>query len=248
MEKKKVRCTFYGLHSSYDADLRDRMSDAIRGVVETNDSIDFLIYSQSATNQLFMLEIGKIKEKYPEKNIKILKVVDPEDYPEGIEKISRFYETLRGIENLPSNTYDGIAVAAEYTGKADKESPSYMMLRVHSIQRWIFSQCDFVFTYDYVAFADTESQEIAKLKRNEKKRIISLASETTEKRIMMLAKGLDEKRYDILKRVWEGASYSQIGIRYGISGTAVKHKANKASREIREILRREILRASQEKM
>ena len=64
----------------------------------------------------------------------------------------------------------------------------------------------------------------------------------------MLAKGLDEKRYDILKRVWEGASYSQIGIRYGISGTAVKHKANKASREIREILRREILRASQEKM
>ncbi len=248
MEKKTVRCTFYGLHSAYDADLRDRMSDAIQEVVEKNDSVEFLIYSQSATNQLFMLEIGKIKEQYPEKIIKILKVVDPEDYPGGTENLSRFYETLRGIENLPANSYDGIAVAAEYTGKADKESPSYMMLRVHSIQRWIFSQCDIIFTYDYVAFADTESQEIAKLKRNEKKGVISLASETTKKKIMELAEGLDETRYDILKRVWEGASYAQIGIKYGISGTAVKHKANKASREIREILRREILRASQEKM
>ena len=248
MEKKTVRCTYYGLHSQYDADLRDRMREAIRGVVEENDSIEFLIYSQATTNQLFMLEIGKIKEKYPEKCIKILKVVDPEDYPGGTEKLSSFYETPGSIENLPSNTYDGIAVAAEYTGKADKESPSYMMLRVHSIQRWIFSQCDVIFTYDYVAFADTESQEIAKLKKNDKKRIISLASESTEKKIMELAKGLDEKRYDILKRVWEGASYAQIGIKYGISGTAVKHKASKASREIREALRREILRASKEKM
>ena len=248
MESKEVKCTFYGLRSQYDSDLRDRMREAIQGVVEENDSIEFLVFTQATTHQLFMLEVGKLKAKYPDKSIRILKVIDPEDYPEGVEKLRSFYESIGSLNNIPDTTFDGITFASEYTGKADKESPSYMMLRVHSIQRWIFSQCDLIFTYDYLAFADTESHEIAKLSRNKKKTVISLASEKTEKRIMELAQGLDEKQRDILNRVWAGASYAQIGIKYGVSGTAIKHAANRASREIRETLRRENLRAFQEKM
>ena len=43
MEKKTVRCTFYGLRSIYDVDLRDQMHDAVKKVVEEHESIEFLI-------------------------------------------------------------------------------------------------------------------------------------------------------------------------------------------------------------
>ena len=124
MESKAVKCTFYGLRSQYDSDLRDRMREAIQGVVEENDSIEFLVFTQATTLQLFMLEVCKLKAKFPDKSIRILKVIDPEDYPEGVEKLRSFYESIGSLNNIPDTTFDGITVASEYTGKADKESPS----------------------------------------------------------------------------------------------------------------------------
>lgn len=245
MEKKTVRCTFYGLRSIYDADLREKMHEAMRAVVEENESVEFLIYLKDTTHLMFLAEAMKLRTAYPEKEIKVIKVASPDDErPASENTMKRLAFLNRYDPDLPLGIFDGLLIAAEYSGKAKKDSPGYMMLRVHSLQRWVFAQCDTVFTYDYSVFADSESFEIDMLKKNKDKTVIELSSERTEERIIELAEGLDEKRRDILRRLWDGASYAQIGIKYGVTGTAIKNTAHKASREIRESLRRDYLRAT----
>ena len=245
MEKKKVRCTFYGLRSIYDADLRERMHEATKKVVEENESIEFLVYLKDGANLMFLAEAMQFRTAYPEKEIKIVKVAAPDDEHEVNENTMKRLSFLNRYDpDLPLSLFDGFVIADEYSGKAKKDNPGYMMHRVHSIQRWIFAQCDIIFTYDYAAFADSESFEIDMLRKNKDKTVIELGSKRTEERIIELAEGLDEKRKDILKRLWEGASYAQIAIKYGVTGTAIKNTASKASREIRESLRRDYLRAT----
>lgn len=245
MEKKTVRCTYYGLRSVYDVDLKERMHEAIKKVVEENESIEFLVYLKDNAYLMFLSEAMQFRTAYPEKKIKLIKVVAPDDdHPSNENSMKRISFLNRFDSDLPLSIFDGLVVTDEYRGKAKKDSPGYMMLRVHSIQRWIFAQCNVIFTYDYDVFADSESFEIDILEKNKEKTLIPLASEQTKNRIMELAEGLDEKRRDIMKRLWEGASYAQIGIKYGVTGTAIKNTAHKASREIRESLRRDYLRAS----
>ena len=245
MEKKKVRCTFYGLRSVYDADLRERMHEATKTVVEENESIEFLIYLKDGVNLMFLAEAMQLRTAYPEKEIKIVKVAAPDDeHPVNENTMRRLGFLNRYDPDLPLAIFDGLVIADEYSGKAKKDSPGYMMHRVHSIQRWIFTQCDIIFAYDYAAFADSESFELDMLRKNKDKTVIELGSKRTEERIIELAEGLDDKRRDILKRLWDGASYAQIAIKYGVTGTAIKNTASKASREIRESLRRDYLRAS----
>ena len=245
MEKKKVRCTFYGLRSIYDADLRERMHEATKKVVEENESIEFLVYLKDGANLMFLAEVMQFRTAYPEKEIKIVKVAAPDDEHEVNENTMKRLSFLNRYDpDLPLSLFDGFVIADEYSGKAKKDNPGYMMHRVHSIQRWIFAQCDIIFAYDYAAFADSENFELDMLRRNKDKTVIELGSKQTEERIIELAEGLDEKRRDILKRLWEGASYAQIAIKYGVTGTAIKNTASKASREIRESLRRDYLRAT----
>ena len=245
MEKKTVRCTFYGLRSIYDVDLRDQMHDAIKKVVEEHESIEFLIYLKDSVNLMFLTEAMLFRTSHPEKNIKLIKVGAPDDeHPVNENTMKRLSFLNRYDPDLPLGLFDGLVIADEYSGKAKKDNPGYMMHRVHSIQRWIFAQCDIIFAYDYAAFADSENFELDMLRRNKDKTVIELGSKQTEERIIELAEGLDEKRRDILKRLWEGASYAQIAIKYGVTGTAIKKTASKASREIRESLRRDYLRAT----
>ena len=245
MEKKTVRCTFYGLRSIYDVDLRDQMHDAVKKVVEEHESIEFLIYLKDSVNLMFLTEAMLFRTSYPEKNIKVIKVGAPDDeHPVNENTMKRLSFLNRYDPDLPLGLFDGLVIADEYSGKAKKDNPGYMMHRVHSIQRWIFAQCDIIFAYDYAAFADSENFELDMLRRNKDKTVIELGSKQTEERIIELAEGLDEKRRDILKRLWEGASYAQIAIKYGVTGTAIKKTASKASREIRESLRRDYLRAT----
>lgn len=244
MEKKRVRCTFYGLRSIYDADLKERMHEAIKKVVEENESLEFLVYLKDTTHLMFLSEAMKFRTAYPEKQIRITKVGAPDDEHEVNENTMKRLSFLNRYDpDLPLVIFDGLVIADEYSGKAKKDTPGYMMHRVHSIQRWIFAQCDIIFAYDYAAFAGSESFELDMLRKNKDKTVIDLGSKSTEERIIELAEGLDEKRKDILKRLWEGASYAQIAIKYGVSGTAIKNTASKASREIRESLRRDYLRA-----
>lgn len=245
MEKKKVRCTFYGLRSVYDADLGERMHEAAKKVVEENESIEFLVYLKDGANLMFLAEAMQFRTAYPEKEIKIVKVAAPDDEHEVNENTMKRLNFLNRYDpDLPLSLFDGLVIADEYSGKAKKDNPGYMMHRVHSIQRWIFAQCDIIFAYDYAAFADSENFELDMLRRNKDKTVIELGSKQTEERIIELAEGLDEKRRDILKCLWEGASYAQIAIKYGVTGTAIKNTASKASREIRESLRRDYLRAT----
>lgn len=247
MEKKTVRCTFYGLRSIYDVDLRDQMHDAVKKVVEEHESIEFLIYLKDSVNLMFLTEAMLFRTSHPEKNIKLIKVGAPDDeHPVNENTMKRLSFLNRYDPDLPLGLFDGLVIADEYSGKAKKDNPGYMMHRVHSIQRWVFAQCDTIFTYDYAAFADSESFEIDMLRKNKDKTVIELGSKRTEERIIELAEGLDEKRKDILKRLWEGASYAQIAIKYGVTGTAIKNTASKASREIRESLRRDYLRATRQ--
>ena len=245
MEKKKVRCTFYGLRSIYDADLQERMHEAIKKVVEENESLEFLVYLKDTTHLMFLAEAMQLRTAYPEKQIGITKVGAPDDEHEANENtMNRLSFLNRYDPDLPLSIFDGLIIADEYSGKAKKDTPGYMMHRVHSIQRWIFAQCDIIFAYDYAAFADSETFELDMLRKNKEKTVIDLGSKRTEERIIELAEGLDEKRRDIMKRLWEGASYAQIAIKYGVSGTAIKNTASKASREIRESLRRDYLRTT----
>lgn len=226
MEKKTVRCTFYGLRSIYDVDLRDQMHDAIKKVVEENESIEFLIYLKDSVNLMFLTEAMLFRTSHPEKNIKVIKVGAPDDeHPVNENTMKRLSFLNRYDPDLPLGLFDGLVIADEYSGKAKKDNPGYMMHRVHSIQRWVFAQCDTIFTYDYAAFADSESFEIDILRKNKDKTVIELGSKRTEERIIELAEGLDEKRKDILKRLWEGASYAQIAIKYnyGVSAEIYNH-------------------------
>lgn len=244
MENKVVRCTFYGHRSVYDADLRMRMHREIERVIEENDSLEFLFYLKDATYLMFLSEIMLLKAAHPEKEIRLIKVISPEEDPTTDIAIKRLYFVNRYDSELPLSIFDGLNVAGAYKGKAKKDSPGYMMLRFHSIERWIFAQCDVIFTYCYPAFAESESFEIELLEKKDKKKVIPLTSEKTTNRIIELANGLDERNRDFLTKLWKGESYAQIGIKYGITGGAVKGAASRASRQIREGLRRDYLKAT----
>ena len=55
MEKKTVRCTFYGLRSIYDVDLRDQMHDAVKKVVEEQDMVIVMLISSLVEVELSVL-------------------------------------------------------------------------------------------------------------------------------------------------------------------------------------------------
>lgn len=247
MDKKAAKCTFYGLKTPYDHDLRERMRTALDAVAKEHDSLEFLFYLKDTTYLIFLSEVMRLKAKYPNKDIVLTKVAEINEEMGTTENTAGIYYTNRYNQDFPLSIFDRIRYADEYTGKSKSGDPGYIMHKFHSVQNWIFEQSDIVFSYMYSLLDESENTELQKLEK--RKMVIQLGSDRTIQRIMELSDELlDDRKKEIMRRLSEGATAAQIGIKMGVTGSAIRQHSHKASRIIKEGLRKDYLRAQKSEM
>ena len=240
--KKTIKCTYYGMREVIDIDFRQKAKTEIEKVVREYDSIEFLFYICADTYYLFLMEVLAAKSKYPEKEILIKRVLGINDEDGSEENTMGIYLKARFNESVPHSMFDDVIYAPRYTGKA-LENQSAFIRRFQFIQNWLLDQCDYIFSYEYPELFSTEAINLKRLYKKGKN-ILPLISDETSSLILEYIYELEGRERLVLEELMAGKTMAEIAREFKVSNSAIDGSVTKATRRIRERLRRNYIKRS----
>lgn len=227
------KCYFLGLDEIYDLDLMGRINEELEQIVQKEDQIEFWFFSVVHPFEFscFYLAIS-MRSKYPDKDIKIVKVYDPvkSDNPDS------WYETAYNT-HFPWILPDRIDLVPVMDDGFSR-IPTQFIQQMNKVERWIIRQMDVVIAYNYPRLENSVSSMIKHARVSSHADVISISFEETEKIIQKHIDAMpDERTSTIFKLRQNGVSNKEIGKALGISSTRVSQLTEKATREIRRTLK-----------
>lgn len=113
-------------------------------ILQEDDTFDFLfhtcyeLFSQQAIRIILQLK------KYPNKHVSIVAIIDPPQLDTDQKKI----KNLLSINGFAENVVNQIEFAPRIIGKCEYHKNQFIQ-HIHKINRWIYSQCDYILAYYY---------------------------------------------------------------------------------------------------
>lgn len=236
-------CTFYGMRDIVDVDFIGKAREAIRTVVEENDSVEFWFHITGDSYNAFLAQVLALRTCYPEKHISLVYVSEIDPKTGSKENPLGIYYSKRYQKTLPLSLFDKVIFTPPYIGKS-KNPDEDSMRRFHHTQSWVIDECDVLISYVYHELFESESTF---LKRYSKKveKVVSLTCEDTTGRILSYIANLEEKDRMILEDLLGGLKVSEIARNRNVSNSAIDTKINRAGRNLKERIKRDYRKALQ---
>lgn len=227
------RCYFIGMRSIFDTDLMTQLLSHCETLVQQEDEIEFWFFGyagESYAASCLALVVG-LKSKYPEKDLKIVRVYDPVKEKKPSDWYFEVNDTRFPFYLVDRYMYaplmdEGIAkIEGRYAEQANK------------IERWILRQMDVVYAYYYPNLEDSVIAQIEFTQKYCEAEVIRVYNEETEQFIQDAANELfDERTSIILSMLKDGVTQREIGKAVGLSTSRIGQIGHKAARSIREKL------------
>lgn len=237
------RCYFLGMNEIYDAELIDRLADECERIIESEEEIEFwFLYGEGLSFIGSCLSlVTHLKSKYPEKNIKIIRVLDP---VKGRKSFDWYREVY--YSNFPVCISDRQVFAALMDEGVARIENQFVQ-QANKVERWVLRQMNVVFAYYYANLEDSVISQIEYAQKSCDAEVIQIRFEETERFIQEKAETMfDERTTMILSMIRENVPYREIGKAVGVSTSRVGQIAHDAARDIRHELKKRGVRMQRE--
>ena len=193
----------------------------------------FTICLSKEEEQLIQIIRG-IKEQHPEFQIDIVAVIDPLKY----EQLAwdNFDEVRAGF---PSGTVARIEYTPSIEGKSEA-NPRRFVEHHRKVERWVASQCDYVFAFYYDGIPDYINTEVKRLKKKDTPKVVTINNPDVSKCINDYIDAMDGRDGIVVRGIRDGRTYSSLGMELGISGHRVQQISHRATRRMFKDIRESI--------
>ena len=237
------KCYFLGIDEIFDNDLMDHLADECEKVILSDNQIEFwFLYGYSLSFGGLCLDlVTHLRSKFPEKNIKIVRVIDPIKGGSSPVLYDEAYDNKFPL--CLSDRY----VFSPLMNESGTNSEKFFAQRANKVERWILRQMDVVFAYFYSNLFDSVLSQIKYAQLNCPAEVVHIKFDDTENYIEELIDTLlDERSKKILFLLKQDLTHREIGKAISVSGSRVNQIANKSLRKIKHELRKRITRTSRE--
>lgn len=235
------RCCFIGLDDIMEVKVRDRLPSELDKLVQSDEKIEFWFYM--VTRSFYQFALSRcimVKTKYPEKDIGIVFVYDPESDTPGWYSSS--YNTYMPL-CIPSRF-----IPAEVDVGTGRENKNWITQRLNKVERWIIRQCDTVLVYYYPSLADTTNTQVEYAYGCGDKEVIPLYDEETDDYAVEKIMELDDRTRTIMLMLKDGSTQKAAGAAVGVSIGRVGQIVHKAGYEIHRAMIKRMHRSQQNKV
>lgn len=201
-------CSFFGQRNVYDQRLKTKIVKKLNIIMSCDNSFIFYFYLKNDFSFICFNAVQQIKNKYVDKEIKIIYVSSHNDIIENI-----YSDSPSAIMSRLEN-YDDFLIPPVI-----KEN----ILWYHNclyIQKWIIEQSDFVFFYLYNNYSIMSMNLLTFLKKqvkNEKLTLFDITYKNTKAKINDIILSLPEDRQYIYKMLNAGIPVTKLSKELGIS-------------------------------
>lgn len=214
------------------------IEDILLSILET-EAVECWFHScHRIINKQAVEVIMKIKKESPQKSLSIVDVVDPMK----IDSKTLNKEEREEEDNFPRDSVDKFEFAPLIYGKAENHSNRFAV-HAKKIDRWMWSQCDYMIMYRYPELPDRSIDILKDVKNFRNLKIIIMNNVLTKKLIEKRIQALQpEEKFSIESRR-NGASYKNIAVAKNISlqraAQWTRSIGNKIQRQVERDLREE---------
>lgn len=229
-----LRCCFLGYSEDFEIGnrLADKLDEELKQLIALQDEMEFWF---TDVNNVFLETcfgcVLRLKRKYPGHPIRIVQVTDPVRE----EKSDEVFGSIPADKTVPAPVMDEEMMRPENIYECRG-----FIRHLKKIHRWMVSQCNYVFVYDYPVFLNrSQGQLIKSVTKQKGTTVIPIRFADTEDFILEQINCVEnERRRTMLKMLSEGIPMKEIGQKFGVSGNRVAYLAGQAEFEVRKALRR----------
>ena len=195
----------------------------------------------TAFNDQVMETVMKIRKEYPEKELKVVDVIDP------LHRDSNPFNAEEREENdhFPKGSVDEFAMAPLLDGRAERNR-NYVIVHARKIGSWIWTQCDCMLAYYYPNLPDRSyslAQRGRKLKNLE---VIEINHEVTKELIEKRIQALRPEEKYLIENKRTGLPYKTIAAKLNISEQRISQKTRKLIYRIEHQIQRDLIKMKKE--
>lgn len=209
--------------------VRDKLTSELDKLVQSGDRVEFWFYMVNRIfYQLALSRCIMMKTKYPEKDIEIVRVYDPE--ADKDDWYSSAYNTFMP-PCIPSRF-----VPAEVDVGKGRGNENWNTQRLNKVERWVIRQCDLVLAYYYPSLADSTNTQVEYAYGCEGKTVIPLYDEETDAFAVEQIMGLDDRTRTVMLMLKDGSTQKAAGTAVGVSVGRVGQIVHKAGYAIHKAM------------
>ncbi len=221
-----TRIVFLETLTKIQKELPALLYEKIEGLFDTDNQFEFWFKSYLQGFQKFAAEtVKQLIKDHPEKEIQIVRVIDKSYYSFSKRDVEDLY-----LAGFPSD----ITIRDEYIPKALEQidTAEYNSKQARKIERWMYSQCDYLFAYTYLNLPVQENRYIKRTMKKSNLNVVLLSTEKISNLIDECIELLDEREKIIVKAYNKGVPLVSIGKTLNITGNRVDQIARRAKRRI----------------
>lgn len=228
------RFYFLGMDSIYDYELVDRIYQEVESRIANEQEAEFWFSHVGNQFSESCLSVAiRLRSKYPEKDLKIVRVFDPVKYDDSDDWYKAAFDST-----FPRCIPDKNIFAPEM-GEGVAQNAMQFVQQARKVERWILRQVDTVITYFYPNLEDSVISQIEYVQRSCNAEVVHLFFDETQQFIQeQVDTAFDDRTKTILIMLQQGVTQKEIGKAVGVSTNRIGQIAHKAARDIRHTLQR----------
>ena len=182
-------------------------------------------------NDQVMETVLKIRNEYPEKELKVIDVIDPLN----TESNTFNAEEEEEDDNFPKGSVDEFVMAPMFDGRAERK-----------IEAWIWTQCDCMLAYYYPNLPDRSYSLAQRGKKLKNLEVMEISHDVTKEMIENRIQALRPEEKALIENKRAGLPYKTIASELNISEQRVVQKTKRVIYKIQHQVARDLKKIDNE--